>query len=332
LAPASVEKLTVSLAALRVLGPRFRFRTQVEGSGELIGHVWHGDLVLVGGGDPTLLPDDLAVLARDVAAWGIRRVTGRVLGDEHHFDTDRAGPGWKPSFLGIESAPLSALSVDGVREHGANGSAAAAARAFRAALHRRRIVVAGRTATGRAPDNALPLALTLSEPLALVVREMDQRSDNFVAEMLLKELGSTVAPRGSTAAGIRVVRSALTEAGIPLVGTRLADGSGLSRSDRLTVRTLVAILETGAWDPSIGPIFVRSLALAGVSGTLEHRLARRATYRRVRAKTGTTDRASALVGFVRDRYVFAILQNGSPVDYWAARLAQDRFATVLARS
>lgn len=49
------------------------------------------------------------------------------------------------------------------------------------------------------------------------------------------------------------------------------------------------------------------------------------------AKTGTTNEASALVGFVRRRYVFAILQNGSPVDYWSARAAQDRFVTLLAR-
>jgi D-alanyl-D-alanine carboxypeptidase len=50
----------------------------------------------------------------------------------------------------------------------------------------------------------------------------------------------------------------------------------------------------------------------------------------VRAKTGTLDDASALSGFVGDRYVFAILQNGSPVSWTWARRAQDRFATVLA--
>ena len=48
------------------------------------------------------------------------------------------------------------------------------------------------------------------------------------------------------------------------------------------------------------------------------------------AKTGTTREASALSGFVRNRYVFAILQNGDPLPYWWARLAQDRFAQVLA--
>jgi D-alanyl-D-alanine carboxypeptidase len=51
---------------------------------------------------------------------------------------------------------------------------------------------------------------------------------------------------------------------------------------------------------------------------------------KVVAKTGTTSEASALAGFVKGRYVFAILQNGHPLSYLWARKAQDRFATVLA--
>jgi D-alanyl-D-alanine carboxypeptidase len=50
----------------------------------------------------------------------------------------------------------------------------------------------------------------------------------------------------------------------------------------------------------------------------------------VRAKTGTTSRASALSGYVRDRYAFAVLQNGQPVSTYWARTAQDRFAQALA--
>ena len=119
---------------------------------------------------------------------------------------------------------------------------------------------------------------------------------------------------------------------MPLAGVRIADGSGLSRFDRLTVRALADILRAGAADPSIGDVFVSSLAVAGVSGTLKARLDTRPTRGRVIAKTGTTNRASALAGFVRNRYVFAILHNGSPVPYWSARAAQDRFVTVLARS
>ena len=332
LAPASAEKLAVSFAALRVLGPGYRFRTDVLGDGELSGKVWRGDLFLVGHGDPTLAPADLEALARDVAEWGVRRVTGRVVGDEGHFDARRAAPGWKPWFLGIESPPISALSVEGERGDGINGSAAAAARAFSAALARRGIAVTGTAGAGAAPAGGFPLAIDLSEPLSAIVRGMNRESDNFVSEMLLKELGASVARAGTTAAGAEVVRQALFDAGISTAGVRIADGSGLSPLDRLTAKALVEILRVGADDPEIRDAFVTSLAVAGISGTLEKRLDRRVTRGRVIAKTGTTSVSSSLAGFVRRRYVFAIIQNGSPVPYWSARRAQDRFVTVLARS
>jgi serine-type D-Ala-D-Ala carboxypeptidase/endopeptidase (penicillin-binding protein 4) len=332
LAPASAEKLAVSFAALRLLGPGYRFHTEVAGDGELDGRVWRGDLFLVGYGDPTLAPADLDALARDVKAWGIRHVTGRVIGDETHFDANRAAPGWKRSFVGLESAPLSALSVDEVHIRSANGSAAAAARTFATALARRGVAVAGRALAGRRPSELVPLAQDLSEPLSEIVRHMNRESHNFVSEMLLKELGATGARVGSTAAGGEIVREALVEAGVPVAGVRIVDGSGLSRLDRLTAKSLVAILRAGAADPEIRDAFLTSLAVAGVSGTLKNRLVRRPTRGRVIAKTGTTSQASALAGFVRRRYVFAILQNGSPVPYWSARAAQDRFVTLLARS
>ena len=332
LQPASVEKLAVTLVALRLLAPSYRFRTEVVGDGLQVERRWEGNLDLVGYGDPTLAAADLDALARDVAASGIRRVTGRVVGDESYFDARRGAPGWKPSYVGVESRPLSALSVEGVRFAGANGSAAAAARALTEALERRGVDVRGKPSAGRAPVDALPLAMDSSEPLVLIVRHMNRESDNFVAEMLLKELGAVLAGRGTTAAAAEVVRDELESAGVPLAGVRIADGSGLSPLDRLTADALIGVLRAGTGDPAIRGAFVTSLSVAGISGTLEHRLEHRPTRSRVIAKTGTTNVASALAGFVRRRYAFAILQNGSPVPYWAARAAQDRFVTVLARS
>jgi D-alanyl-D-alanine carboxypeptidase/D-alanyl-D-alanine-endopeptidase (penicillin-binding protein 4) len=332
LLPASAEKLPVSFAALRTLGPRFRFRTEVVGVGTRTADTWSGNLWLVGYGDPTLTRADVDRLARRFAATGIRRVAGRVLGDDTHFDSRRDALGWKSHYVGIESRPLSALSVAGLPLTGVNGSAIAAARAFAASLERRGVHVTGRAGTGRAPDDALAITFDLSQTLANVLRLVNAESDNFAAELLLKELGATVAKRGSTAAGARVVRRVLAEAGVPLAGVRLADGSGLSRFDRLTARALAELLRIGAADPRTGDVFVSSLAVAGISGTLERRLATRPTRGRVLAKTGTTLRASALAGFIGRRYVFAILQNGRPVPYWTARLAQDRFVLALARS
>lgn len=332
LRPASAEKLAVSLAALRLLGPAYRFSTEVVGTGRLDGRTWRGDLALVGHGDPSLALADMTDLARQVRAWGIRRVAGRVLGDERHFDSRRDAPGWKPGFAGIESRPLSALSVDETESRGLNGSAAAAAAALTAALERGGVTVGGAPRAGRPRGDTFPLALDLSEPLAEIVRHMNRESDNYYAELLLKELGARIAGRGTTRAGARVVGEALGEAGVPLAGVRIADGSGLSLDDRLTPRALVAMLRAGAADPSIRDAFLTSLAVAGVSGTLEDRMRRRPTRGQVIAKTGTTSAASALAGFVRRRYAFAIVQNGSPIPYWAARLAQDRFVTALARA
>jgi D-alanyl-D-alanine carboxypeptidase/D-alanyl-D-alanine-endopeptidase (penicillin-binding protein 4) len=114
------------------------------------------------------------------------------------------------------------------------------------------------------------------------------------------------------------------------VGVRLADGSGLSLRDRLTARALAALLISAWSDPAVKRQFVASLPVAGVDGTLEDRMMSGAAYRHVLAKTGTTNTASSLSGYVRTRYVFSILQNGHPIPWWYARRAQDRFAQILA--
>jgi serine-type D-Ala-D-Ala carboxypeptidase/endopeptidase (penicillin-binding protein 4) len=332
LVPASNQKLPVAYAALSLLGAGYRFHTEVVGTGALVGDVWHGDLWLRGFGDPTLRPADLDVLAAEVASWGIRRVDGAVIADESWFDARRTAPGWRASFYLYESPPLSALAVDRgfYRGRTSPNPALAAGSLLRASLQAAGVSVGGRTHTGVLTTAGLPLARDVSEPLADVVRFMGRESDNFTAEILVKQLGALVADRGSTAAGTRVVRAALEEAGVPLGGVRLADGSGLSGLDRLTAAALVALLEAGLAQDDLRDPFLQSLAVAGVSGTLEDRMERRPARGRVIAKTGTTRSASALSGFVRDRYVFAVLQNGRPISTYWARLAQDRFATALA--
>lgn len=332
LVPASNQKLSVAYAALDRLGPGYRFQTEVVGTGTLVGDVWNGDLWLRGFGDPTLRVRDLDALAADVAAWGIRRVTGAVVADESWFDAKRTAPGWRPSFYIEESPPLSALVVDRgwYRGRTSPNPALAAGSLLRAALEAKGVSVARRTRSGVLTTEGLPLAQDVSEPLAKIVRFMGRESDNFRAEMVVKQLGALYAERGTTSAGTRVVRESLAEAGVPLAGVRLADGSGLSRLDRLTAAAVVALLEAGLAQGELRDAFLGSLAVAGVDGTLEDRLRTRPARGLVIAKTGTTRVASALSGFVRDRYVFAILQNGSPVSAHWSRVAQDRFAAALA--
>jgi D-alanyl-D-alanine carboxypeptidase/D-alanyl-D-alanine-endopeptidase (penicillin-binding protein 4) len=322
--PASNEKLALTYAALVVLGPTFRIRTELLGEGHLVdGVVWHGDLILRGYGDPTLDSAGLLELAQRLRETGIRRVTGNLVADESWFDARRNGPGWKSYFVPEESSPLSALSVHG-------SDALTTARLLRNAFRIVGIRVHGPTKVARA--GGWPLAMRYSPALTDILRQMDTESDNHTAELLLKQLGAVVGHGGSTAAGAAVVRSVLVDHQVPLAGVRIADGSGLSSLDRMTPKTLVTILQRAWADPEIGPALVDVLPVAGRDGTLRHRMRSGPARGNVVAKTGTLTNASALTGFVRARYAFAILQNGPGLSAWAAREAQDRFAGVLAGS
>ena len=334
LIPASNEKLAVTYAAITALGPAFTIETDVLGDGQQVGTAWQGDLVLKGFGDPTLSSAGLTTLARQIRADGIATVSGRILGDESWFDTRRTAVGWKSSFYLVESPPLSALIVDRglVGRYTSRDPALAAAQLFRKALVRAGVRVAGGAVHGDADETAVPLAEIDSPPLSTIVRWMDRVSDNFTAEMLVKELGAVQGDSGTTAAGVGIVTGLLSQAGVPLPGVRLVDGSGLSLLDRLTPNALVALLGAMYQDTEIRLELLSSLPVAGRTGTLHDRMRSGPATGVVRAKTGTTSNASALSGFVSDRYIFSVLQNGYPIALTSARIAQDRFAAVLAAS
>lgn len=331
LAPASTEKLALTYGLLASFGPAYRIPTRVLATGTIEGATLDGNLILKGYGDPALSSRKLRALATEVHSLGIRRVTGPILGDESFFDARRTAPGWKASFYVDESAPLSALTVDRAWHRGrvSRSPALTAALLFRDALVAVGVAVEGGAKLGAPPAEA-QLASTASPPLLQLLRTVNRESDNFSAEILLKHLGAVRAGRGTTSAGAEVVRRTLGDAGVSLEGVRIADGSGLSRLDRLTADALVDIL-TAAWaDPLLRGSFLASLAVAGRSGTLEHRLRSPPALGQVFAKTGTTSLASALSGYVAGRYAFAVVQNGPPLSAWWCRTAQDRFVTVLA--
>ena len=112
LLPASNAKLFTSAAALSILGPEHRFGTEAKASGMRRKGSLTGDLYLRGEGDPALTPEGLDALARDVAATGLRDVTGNLVADDTSFDSRRLGLEWAwddEAFSG--AAPVSALTV-----------------------------------------------------------------------------------------------------------------------------------------------------------------------------------------------------------------------------
>ncbi|OEJ40247.1 D-alanyl-D-alanine carboxypeptidase/D-alanyl-D-alanine-endopeptidase [Streptomyces agglomeratus] len=112
LMPASNTKLPTSAAAMAILGPDYRFRTDALSTGTRQGSLLRGNLYLRGSGDPTTLAADYDALAAEVAASGIKRVTGRLIADDTRFDSQRLGRSWAADDeSSYYSAQISALTV-----------------------------------------------------------------------------------------------------------------------------------------------------------------------------------------------------------------------------
>jgi D-alanyl-D-alanine carboxypeptidase/D-alanyl-D-alanine-endopeptidase (penicillin-binding protein 4) len=312
--------------------------------------VVEGDLWLVGGGDPLLATAEFAAtaglsggarpasrleeLADRIVAAGVRQVRGRVLGDDTRYDAARYVSTWKPEYVEQgQSGPLSALTVNSgftrLRPTPVPASAPAthAAAALAALLAERGVRVAG-TGEGASPAGAVVVTALESLPVARLVTEMLQESDNTTAELLTKELGFRFAGRGSTAAGTEVIRATVPTLGPGIVdGIMLADGSGLDRANRATCGALTALLDTDAVKDTVS----RSLPVAGQSGTLAGRLTGTAAAGRIRAKTGSLDGVAALSGYARDarddELTFTILVSDDRAT--ATRLLLDRVALLL---
>ncbi len=333
--PASVEKLYTTSTALTLYGVDGHLTTRVLGDvGVDPGGVLIGNLYLRGGGDPNFGDLQAAELADQlVLDSGLREITGRVIGDESAFDSLRGPPseGYRTT---SNVGPLSALTFDrgrtGLRRpYWQTRPPLYAARAFERALKRRDVVIGGAARIGPTQAAALPLAEQPSATMAEIARVTNRPSDNFNAETLIKGLGREFGAGGTTRAGAAVVRRTMTGFGLR---PGVADGSGLSRSNRTTPRQVVRLLQHMSGDQA-GPAFETSLAVAGRNGTLVNRMRRSVARDRCHAKTGTLNYVSALAGYCQttagSRVAFAFLMNG--VNVYAAHTLQDRMASALAR-
>ncbi len=342
---ASNTKLFTTSAALARFGVAGKLATEVRGAGKLGERgVYRGNLYLVGGGDPTFGSHSFTsrsygggatveALAAQLDRAGVERIAGRVYGDESAFDSLRGGPdsGYGTS---IWVGPLSGLGYNrGLgSENGSsfqtNPPSFAAAR-LTDALRQRGIAVSGSATAAAAPKAADVLAAVESPSMARLAALTNKPSDNYFAEMLVKDLALQASGKGTTAGGAKVAgRFAKRIGGRP---SRLADGSGLSRLNRASpyrvAKLLLAMRERDEWTA-----FSRSLSIAGRDGTLGTRMRSGPARGHCRGKTGTLSDVSAVSGYCRarsgDTYVFSILMNG--IDPYGARAIQDRMLQALA--
>ena len=326
--PASNEKLYTTAATLGRFGPLARFNTELLASGTIDADgLLTGDLILRGGGDPTFSSDDIDSLGRAVRKAGIVAITGAVIGDESRFDKRRGGPasGW--SVDGYIGGSLGALVLNrGSGSSKAPGLAAAAS--LSSELRSLKIERGEAARLGLTPSGAKRISLISSPAISDLIAMTNIPSDNFLAEMLIKNLGARFGGGGTTPAGAAVVRSFVKRFG---VAPQVSDGSGLSRANRTSPRELVALLSAMHSNPQ-RTAFENSLAVAGRSGTLAGRMNGSAADGRCRGKTGTLSDVSSLSGLCTTKsghvIIFSMLMNSvSPA---SARSLQDSAVKAIA--
>ncbi len=405
--PASNQKLVVGAAALRILGPDFRFTTTFAASGPVRGGALEGDLVVHGRGDPTFSArergDALAPFrefADSLWARGVRRITGRVVAGDSVFAWPTMGYGLAWENLRTRfGAPVSDLMFN---ESSSTLAVTAGARAgapvtavVRPAVGYPRVRVTAVTLPARQPDavpadtlaleyrpnevvvsGGLPLRETRtvdlvhgdpragflaalrtalaargiavgdvrqpvrpardtlfvyhSAPLSEISALLQKPSQNQTAEVLKRTLGLELTGVGAPDSGRRVLEHDLLAMGAEEDGFVVGDASGLSRYSFLTPETIVRLLNVMREDS----VFVASLPLMGVEGTLQNRLRTTAAAGRGRAKTGSISNGAALSGYLPtadgEPLLFSILANNWIVETRDVVAAIDSIVAVLA--
>ena len=208
---------------------------------------------------------------------------------------------------------------------------------FAETLSREGVKLAGTVRLAQAPtgisEKTAALLLEQRSTLRDTIPVMNQRSQNFYAECVLKCLGYVRYGRGTFANGKRAVADFLGTLGYRSGDFVFSDGSGLSREARLTPTILTDVM-AAMYRSKHGKLFMESLAKPGEPGTLAKRMDDPELSDSVFAKTGYIRGVSVLSGYVRTRsekvLVFSILMNELECPLSAARAQQDKVCEVLA--
>src|SRR5829696_1527536 len=336
---ASNSKLFTTSTALSRFLPETRLHTTAWSSDDVGDGVSQG-LYLRGGGDPTLSTAGLSKLAARVRAAGVHMVQGPLRYDDSFLDHVTGIPehGITPERVGT----LSGLTID-------NGSSSDPARSaalrFADALRKNGVSIGNSVIAATVPQTASQVGDYGSDTMADLVRDTNVPSNNFYAEMLLKDVGAQFGSSGSTAGGLEAVRRFASGQGARFNGE---NGSGLSRRNKSSPASVVKLLDSmieidekksaseQVAEERLRDAWIDSLAVAGRTGTVARRMRGTAAASSCHVKTGTLNRVSALSGYcfrggddVDHAVIFSLLMNR--VDVNRAHLIQDRMAALIAR-
>lgn len=306
LIPASTTKVVSTYALLKTWKPDYELETEVWG--DLRSGTVRGDLVFKGSGDPAFVSERIWLLAQRLKDKGVVRVMGRVRLDQSAFDGQQYGNGWGNT-TSDATPPILPLSVNHNRDE--NGRIVRNPEKLAVEIITRILREAGIAVEGATlpPSENQKITALASPPLRELIQGINKFSNNFSIEMLVKRFGEGSWPRGI--ARIQDFYKGVLDLGPDKIA--LTDGSGLSKDNRLSARTLAIVLRAGWNDFEVGPEFVDSLKIIG-GEPWKLRVRDPNLTRRVRCKTGHLTGVSSVCGYLQTPdgklRVFAIILNG----------------------
>ncbi len=303
LVPASIMKSVTTAALLGETGADFRYRTPVYIDGPTDMGIVRGNLVIEGSCDPTVgtmvEPFDNDIISEITDALltaGINKIEGHILIDESAF----AGPGRPDSW---QRADFS--QSYGTASHAFNYANNASGKKsvenpgqifinkLKANLSRNGIMVDNKD-LGEGPRTLV--AEHFSPTIDEIMRSCMMRSDNLFAESMLRTYGKVKGGDGSTTDAAAREREMWEEREMPLDDVVIIDGSGLSRSNRVTPDFMTAVLKS----MSSNPYYASFFPLAGQEGTLKSFLAETPLDGYIAMKTGSMNGIQCYAGYKLD--------------------------------
>ncbi len=321
LRPASCMKLVTSITALDALGPNYEYQTALYYTGSIQGRTLVGNIYCVGGFDPMITQADVITLASSIRQLGVDSIRGLIVADRSMKESLDYGEGWCWDDENPMLIPLTIGRKD-------NFTSTLAEEIARLGVNLEKVELM----QGRKPAQAKMIDVCCHS-IKQVLQRMMKDSDNFYAESMFYQTAASTGHHPATAVDARnITKKLINRLGLDANRYRIADGSGLSLYNYVTVELLVKLLRHAWRTPSIAKALMPALPVAGVDGTLKSRMQNTLAQGDVRAKTGTLTGISSLAGYCTapngHELAFAIINQGI-LDKTTGKAFQDRVCQVL---
>lgn len=352
LIPASNEKIVTSVGAYYLLGPNYRYKTELymQNPSMILSGYYFGDLAIKGYGDPMLQDLEIGGLLADSPLNGVKNFNGKLYIDDTFFDNQRFGKDWHEQYV-KEIGALILRDTNFIRiGDRPEVLPACVGKAIDSIMGKLNINHVGKVIPGEpVPEGMSLVATRLSTPLLNIMATGLKMSDNSILEQIFKTISAEQYGLGSASGSTQILKNYYQKKmGLNPEKYEIVDGSGLSRSNSISPFYLAKLLEYAFYHPyqdkevstseamrlalTDQHPYLKALSVAGVDGTLDRRMEGIKVY----GKTGTLFKVDAVSGYLITNanrvVVFSILVNDFNIGRHDLRKMEDNLVGYIAEN